>query len=285
VFLDKPQRAAFLLIALALAACSKNPVTGRSQFMVVSEDSAIAQARGAYVAELKPYNDKGKLDSDPALAARVQRITNKLIAQAIAKRPDAANWDWEIRVLDDPKAVNAFCMPGGKMAVYTGLMQKVKPSDDELANVLGHEIGHAIAGHGAERMSVSAISELGVIAVAASTGKNANAYAQGAQLGALLAWQLPNSRDGEAEADRIGIELAARAGYDPRAAATLWKKMVEASGDKSDFDWLSTHPAGVKRIEALQALAPKMMPYYESREPRPMYEPKAKRASPVRDVK
>lgn len=279
------KRAAWLLIALALASCAKNPVTGRSQLMVVSESSAIAQARQAYVAELKPFSDKGKVDADPAVAARVQRITHRLIAQAIRLRPDSADWAWEIRVLDDPKTVNAFCMPGGKMAVYTGLIQKVKPSDDELANVLGHEIGHAIANHGAERLSVSAVSQIGVLAVAVASGKNSNAYAQGAQIGALLAWQLPNSRGGETEADRIGIELAARAGYDPRAAATLWEKMIEVSGDKERFDWLSTHPAGVKRVEELRALAPSMMVHYESREPRPVYDPNLKRAVNVREVK
>ncbi|HFD79175.1 MAG TPA: M48 family peptidase [Gammaproteobacteria bacterium] len=259
---------AFVLLSL-LVGCATSP-TGRTQLMLVSEDAAIAASKEAYTKTLAPFAEEGKIDDDPALTARVRRITERLIAQAIRMRPDTRNWDWSIKVIDDPKVVNAWCMAGGKMAVYTGLIDKVKPTDDELAQVLGHEIAHALANHQAEKMSVAMATSLGVAAVGA-TSKRPGLAMSGAALAAALAIKLPNSRTAESEADRIGIELAAKAGYDPRAAISLWDKMEKVSGNGPP-EFLSTHPAPENRKRELARLVPQMMPYYEEKGPRPVYQ-------------
>ena len=137
---------------LTLAGCQSNPVTGRSQLMLVSESTAINESKQAYSALLQPLAKDGKIDSDPATVARVHEITSRLIAQAIKYRPETQDWEWSVKVIDDPKTVNAWCMAGGKMAVYTGLIQQIKPTDDELAQVMGHEISHALAKHSQEKM-------------------------------------------------------------------------------------------------------------------------------------
>jgi predicted Zn-dependent protease len=255
------------LCLLWLAACATSP-TGRSQLMLVSEESAINASKTAYTEMLKPFEEEGKLDNDPALKARVERITGRLIAQAIIMRPETKNWEWSMKILDDPETVNAWAMAGGKMALYTGLVEKVKPTDDELAQVLAHEISHALAKHTAEKMSVALATQLGVVAVGASTD-NQNVLA-GSAVAAQLAILLPNSRSAETEADRIGIELAAKAGYDPRAAATLWRKMGEVGGAKMP-QFLSTHPSPSNREETLSKLANKMMPYYLAKGDRPTF--------------
>jgi predicted Zn-dependent protease len=260
---------AVLTFAAALAACATNPVTGRKQFIIVSESEAITASKEAYVQMLSPLEKEGKIDNDPALKARIDKITGRLVAQAIRFRPETANWDWTVKVIDDPKTVNAFCMAGGRMAVYTGLIQQIKPTDDELAEVMGHEIGHALSNHTAEKMSVAMASDLAVTAVAASQHQS-GLVLTGATLAAAIAIKLPNSRQAESEADRIGIELAARAGYDPHAAVTLWQKMAKVGGGGS-FDFLSTHPAPEKRMETLAGLVPQMMPYYEQPGERPVY--------------
>lgn len=263
-----------LCMASILVACATNPVTGRRQLMLVSEGQAISASKEAYVEMLKPIKSEGKLDSDPKVKERVDRITEKLVAQAIKFRPETENWEWSVHVIDDPETVNAWCMAGGKMAVYTGLIEKIQPTDDELAQVMGHEIAHALSNHTAERMSMAMASQAAVAAAgvyAASRNQNVQTTLAGASLAAAVALQLPNSRESEAESDRIGIELAAKAGYDPHAAVTLWKKMAEESGSKSKFDWLSTHPAPAKRMEHLAELVPQMMPYYEAPGERPVF--------------
>ncbi len=267
--MKRPHRIpAFLAFAMLIAACATSP-TGRSQLMIVSEETAITASKEAYVEMLKPYAEKGRLDNDPVLKERVYGITGRLIAQAIKMRPDTANWDWTIKIIDDPDTVNAWAMAGGKMALYTGLVQRVKPSDDELAQVLGHEIAHALAKHSAEKMSVAMASQIGVLAVGVATEGKGYALT-GAALAAALAVQMPNSRSAESEADRIGIELAAKAGYDPRAAVTLWQKMAKAGG-KGPPEFLSTHPAPENREQKLAELVPQMMPYYEQKGERAVY--------------
>ena len=131
---------AVLPVILALAGCETNPVTGRQQLMLVSESTAISESKAAYVAMLQPLAKEGKIDSNPATVARVHEITSRLIAQAIKYRPETQTWEWSVKVIDDSKTVNAWCMAGGKMAIYTGLIQQIKPTDDELAQVMGHEI-------------------------------------------------------------------------------------------------------------------------------------------------
>jgi predicted Zn-dependent protease len=257
-----------LLCVVLINACATS-ITGRRQLMIVSEDSAIAASKEAYVEMLRPYAEKGEIDKDPVLKKRVYKITGRLIAQAIKIRPETKNWDWSIKIIDDPKTVNAWAMAGGKMALYTGLVEKIKPSDDELAQVLGHEIAHALAKHSAEKMSVAMASQVGVIAVGVATKSDGLALT-GASLAAALAVQMPNSRTAESEADRIGIELAAKAGYDPRAAVTLWQKMAKVGG-KRPPEFLSTHPAPENREKKLASLIPQMMPYYEQKGERPAY--------------
>jgi predicted Zn-dependent protease len=237
--------------------------------MIVSEASAIAASKTAYVEMLRPYAEKGEIDNDPVLKKRVYKITGRLIAQAIKVRPETKSWDWSIKIIDDPKTVNAWAMAGGKMALYTGLVKQIKPTDDELAQVLGHEIGHALAKHSAEQMSIAMASQIGVMAVGVATKSDGLALT-GAALAAALAVQMPNSRTAESEADRIGIELAAKAGYDPHAAVTLWQKMSKVGGSRPP-EFLSTHPSPGHREQRLASLIPQMMPYYKQKGERPTY--------------
>jgi len=220
-----------LAVTVFLAACKSAPVTGRKQLMLVSEDTAIASSATAYVEMLTPYQKDGKLDNDPAVTQRIVTITERLIPHAIAYRPETAQWAWSVKVIDDPKTVNAWCMAGGKMAFYTGLIVALKPSDDEIAQVMGHEIAHALAKHQAEKMSTAMATQVGAGLLGVIAGAKYGGMAAQAAVGAAaLAVTLPNSRTAESEADRIGIELAAKAGYDPKSAVTLWEKMGKLSG-------------------------------------------------------
>lgn len=260
------------IICLLLLGCATSP-TGRSQLLLVSPEAAISASRQAYVEALEPLAKEGKVDADPQLTARVRHITGRIIAQAIQRFPYSQSWDWSIRVIEAPDTINAWCMAGGKMALYSGLVLKLQPTDDELAQVLAHEISHALANHTAEKMSVAMATQLGILGVGVATadsdyGKYAVA---GSSIAALLAVNLPNSRSAEIEADRMGIELAARAGYNPYAAVTLWQKMEEA-GSGAPIEFLSTHPSPGNRQAALADLAPRYMPFYEDRSPRPVYQ-------------
>ncbi len=258
-----------LLVATLVASCVTSP-TGRRQLMLVSESQAISASRQAYVQEIGKAKQEGKLVTDPRLVNRVKVITERLVAQAVKMRPDSARWEWSVQVIDEPKTVNAWCMAGGRMAIYTGLIQQVDPTDDELAQVMGHEIAHALANHTAERMSMAMASSAGVIA-AGILADNSGAAMATAAAAAQLAIQLPNSRTAESEADRIGIELAAKAGYDPRAAVTLWQKMSLVGGGKAPPAFLSTHPSDEQRQQRLGALVPKMQPYYQAPGARPSH--------------
>ena len=247
------------LVLGALAGCSTNPITGRSQFMVVSEDMAIGQSAAAYSSMMGDLGRKKKVEADSPRAEKVRHITDRLIAQAVRFRPDSAKWKWEVQVINDPKTVNAFCMAGGKMAIYSGMWEKLKATDDEVAQVMGHEIGHALANHTQERMSIAYSTSIGTQLAAIALGAR-DQTAVLMQQAAVLAIQLPNSRESESEADQIGIELAARAGYDPAAAVSLWDKMGKLGGTPPEF--LSTHPSPEHRKETLQALGARMQPLY-----------------------
>jgi len=143
-----------VLVFALLSACATSP-TGRHQLVLVSEKTAIESSKESYLTQMSELKSQGKLVTDPKIVGRVDRITGRLVAQAVMKRPESAKWEWSVEVIDDPMTVNAWCMAGGRMAVYTGLLDKVDPSDDELAQVMGHEISHALANHTAERMSVA----------------------------------------------------------------------------------------------------------------------------------
>jgi len=257
-----------LLVAATLAGCETVQTTRpgavgveRQQTMLVSSDDVNRSAVQAYRQEMKKAASKGLLNRNAAQVARVRVIALRLAAASGAFRPDAPGWAWESNVITS-KEINAWCMPGGKMAVYTGLIEQLNVTDDELAAVMGHEIAHALREHGRERASQAmaqgmALSVLG-IAVGAS-----DASLQLAQIITDVTINLPNSRGHELEADRIGVELAARAGYDPRAAVTLWQKMAKAAGGGPP-QFLSTHPSPDNRIRDLQVYAERVMPLYRS---------------------
>src|SRR2546425_11443858 len=217
----RPVKTALILAASAtsvlLMSCSANPVTGRSQLMVVPESMAISQSAAAYNQMMGGLSKKKQVETGTARADKVREITDRLIAQAVRFRPDSAKWKWEVQLINDPKTVNAFCMAGGKMAIYSGMWEKLKATDDEVAQVMGHEIGHALANHTQERMSIAYSTSVGTQLAAIALGAR-DQTAVLMQQAAVLAIQLPKSRESESEADQIGIELAARAGYDPAAA-------------------------------------------------------------------
>lgn len=262
---------ALLLAAIAVYGCATSP-TGRNQLMLVSPEQAIYASREAYQQTLLPLAKEGRLDNNPAATRRVQEVTGRIVAQAIQQYPHTRNWDWSVRVIDDPNTVNAWCMAGGKMAVYSGLLTKLDPTDDELAQVMGHEVAHAIANHTAEKMSTAMATQMGLLGVAAVSNNSAyrDSALSGAALAAAYAIELPNSRTAETEADVIGIELAARAGYDPRAAISLWDKMARVGGSRPP-EFLSTHPDPYNRQRQLARMVPDMMPYYRAEQPRPVY--------------
>lgn len=247
-------------VLVALAACVTSP-TGRRQLSLVSEEAAIGASAEAYTTQLAELRREGKIETDGRVTRRIDQITERLVAQAIAMRPATADWQWSVAVIDDPEMINAWCMAGGRMAVYTGLLTKLDPSDDELAQVLAHEISHALANHTAERMSVALATSAGVALAGAIADDNPEGAQNAAAVAAQLAVQLPNSRSAESEADEIGIELAAKAGYNPNAAMSLWQKMQQAAGSGPP-QFLSTHPSPSNRQERLAALAPQMMAYY-----------------------
>ena len=261
------RRLAFAVFFL-LAGCTASPLTGRSQYMVVSDQMAVSQSAAAYTQMMGELDKKKRIEADTPRAQKVREITDRLVAQAVRVRPDAKNWAWEVKVIDDPKTVNAFCMAGGKMAIYSGMWEKLKATDDEIAQVMGHEIAHALADHTRERMSIAMTSAVATtaaaVAITVAGGDDRAALAlTGVQLASVLAIQLPNSRDGEAEADQIGIELAARAGFDPKAAVTLWQKMAkEGGGGPPQF--LSTHPSPQNRAARLAELGEQVRPLYEA---------------------
>ena len=257
-----------LIMIATLVACATTP-TGRRQLSLVSEERAIKASKEAYLTQMSDLSQQGKLVTDPKLVARIDEITGRLVAQAIEIRPETASWEWSVEIIDDPDMVNAWCMAGGRMAIYTGLIQQVDPTDDELAQVMGHEISHALANHTAERMSVAMATTIGVVAAGVASDRPALTMGAAA-MAAKMAIELPNSRTSESEADQIGIELAAKAGYDPHAAVTLWQKM-EAVGGEGPPAFMSTHPSPGQRQEKLAALIPAMMPYYESEADRPVY--------------
>ncbi len=232
----------------------------RTQYMssLVPEQQLQAEAASQYTQLIQQARAQKALNPSAAQTRRVRNISQRLIRQVGVFRPDAANWKWEVNVLQS-KEVNAWCMPGGKIAVYSGLIQQLKATDDELAAVIGHEIAHALREHARERVSQQMATGVGLSILAAVTGSQATTDL-GGKLSEVM-FTLPNSRTHETEADLMGVELAARAGYDPRAAVTLWRKMA-ALGGGGQPEFLSTHPSASTRIAELERIAEQMMPLY-----------------------
>ena len=237
----------------------------RKQAMMLSAAQVDAGAAEAYQKTLQQAETKGALNKNPDQVRRVRAIADRLIPATHTFRADAPRWDWDVNVIGSPD-INAWCMPGGKIAVYTGLLEKLKINDDELAAVMGHEIAHALREHGRERASQQAMQELGVSVLSAALGLG-NAGSNIAGLVADVTIGLPYSRQFETESDRIGVELAARAGYDPRAAISLWEKMAVAGGGQPP-QFLSTHPSADTRIADLKVYAERVMPLYRAAQPR-----------------
>ena len=251
------------------ATTTKDSVSGvsRSQLLLLPESQVTDMSTQAYTQTLQEAEKKKTLNANKAQLDRVRKISNRLIAQVGVFRPDATQWKWEVNVEKNDE-LNAYCMPGGKIMVYTGLIDKLKTTDDELAAVIGHEIAHALREHGRERMSQAYVHQfglqaLGVVLSSSTSAAVGNASVQAASMGSQLFFALPNGREQERESDRIGLELAARAGYNPDAAVTLWQKM-EAQGGAKPPEFLSTHPASASRIAELRALAPKVRPLYDA---------------------
>lgn len=243
----KPVR---IVVAVALlAACATVGMTGRKQLILVSDE----QEKEMGVTSFAEVKSTQKISADVVQNAQVKRV-----GERIASAAQRATFNWEFVVIDDPKTVNAFCLPGGKVAVYSGLLPVAK-DDAGLATVLAHEVAHALARHGAERVSESMVSRMGLQAVMAGLGKRdplvlqgvATAYGVGAHLGRTL----PHGRDQESEADRMGLHLMAKAGYDPRQSIAFWKRMAVPGGDGTP-EFLSTHPSHQTRIQQLQGWMP-----------------------------
>jgi len=261
-----------LIAALALSAlvgCQTVRTTERgvvgvdrpqSMSTLVSSEEFNRDAAGAYQKVLEDATKKGQLNLDRGQVERVRAIARRLVPSTAVFRDDAVRWEWKINVITSNE-VNAWCMPGGKIAVYTGLIAKLKPTDDELAAVMGHEIAHALREHSREQYSQAVAQGILIDILGAATGASTSAQ-NTSQLFLELFVNRPHSRTDETEADRIGVELAARSGFDPRAAVTLWKKMGKLGGDKPP-EWLSTHPSDQSRVRDLQVYSERVLPLYE----------------------
>jgi predicted Zn-dependent protease len=252
-----------LLLGAATPLAAQSTDTGvqvrRPRLLLVPE-SMINQLAANQYSQLKQQAVEHRaLNNDQAQVARVRALATRLIAHGARFNPNADTWEWEINVVATPK-INAFCMPGGKIMVFTGIIDRLGLTDDELAAIVGHEIAHALLEHGRARMTNELLKDAGITLAAAYFGLSSTgtqALAQAAQ----LAVTLPYSRSNETDADLVGIELAARAGYDPRAALAVWQKM-SAVAKSQPPQMLSTHPANATRIRDLEAAMASVMPLY-----------------------
>lgn len=254
-----------VLSSAVLVGCSSTTNTGtisgnRKQLLLVSSNQMLHASDVSYQQNLQKARADGVLDKNPAQLARLRRIANRLIPQVTIYRPDAQNWNWEVHTIAS-KELNAFVMPGGKIMFYSGIIDRLQLTDDEIAAIMGHEMAHALREHARERMSGEMATQLG-INVAASLFGLSQGQTQLAGLAGVLGISRPHSRAQENEADAIGLELMARAGYNPNAAITLWQKMQKVqTGSVPQF--LSTHPSSGSRIQRLQSYLPKVMPLYQ----------------------
>ena len=260
-----------LMGCLGVAGCQTNPYTGRSQLLMTSVDQEMQMGAQAY--DQIKSDPKMKPSQDPREIEPVKRVAARIIEAAKrSKYADMAKqFQWEVTVIKDAKTANAFALPGGKMAVYTGIFPVAK-TEAGLAAVMGHEVVHALARHGAERMSQGQLTNTALEVAGAAIGAGSDnsllgqatmaALGVGAQVGVLL----PFSRKHESEADYVGILMAADAGYDPRESIALWERMAQlSSGGQAEF--LSTHPSHGTRIDQLKAWMPEAMAIYQKRSP------------------
>lgn len=256
--------AAAALCFSACASTTSNGVVGagRSQLLLISEEQMAQSAAESYAQVLAEAKSAGTLlASTDSQYKRVNQIAARLIEKTTAFRDDAIGWSWEVNVIKD-STINAWCMPGGKIVVYTGIINSLNLTDGELAAVMGHEISHALKEHSREQSSKQVLQQLGISVFSAATGLSETQSAA-LQLGAQLGVTLPFSRKCETEADQMGTELMARAGYDPYEAVSIWEKM-SALTTSSTPEMLSTHPSNESRIADLQKTAKKVYSLYEA---------------------
>ncbi len=247
-----------MAVALAtLCACQSVPYTHRRHLLLISAEQETSLGESSYHQAL----GEAKVSSNKEATAMLQRVGARLAAAA-----DKPDYKWEFTLLDDPKTINAWCLPGGKVAVYSGLLP-VSRDENGLAVVLGHEISHALARHGSERMSQGLLAELGGAALGVALANKPaqtqalaqKAYGAGAQVGVLL----PFSRAQESEADHIGLILMAKAGYDPDGAVPFWERMATAAGGGGTPELLRTHPSDEKRIAKIREELPEARTYLQ----------------------
>jgi Zn-dependent protease with chaperone function len=252
-----------LLCAPALAQQKEGVEVHKSRLLLLPASTVERSAAQQYGQLMQQAAQKGLLNRDAAQLERLRRIARELIPQATRFNPNAAKWQWEVNLISS-KSVNAFCMPGGKIAFFTGILDALKLTDDEVATVMGHEIGHALLEHGRARMSEQALKSVG-ISVAAAVLNLGQLSTEVLAQAANLAVSLPYARRQESDADLVGLELSARAGHDPRAAVAVWRKMsglAQASGGGQPPQFLSTHPSHASRIKEIEANLPKVLPLY-----------------------
>lgn len=257
-----------MALTLVFAGCSSTTESGavgasRSQLLLVSSAELNAMAEQAYAKLKSDAAAKGALNTDAAMLARVRAVAARIQPQTATFRGDAPGWKWEVNIIESAQ-LNAFCMPGGKIMFYTGLVRKLNLTDEEIAVVMGHEIAHALREHSREQVSQAAAAQtaIGIGTQLLGLGGGVSQIT-GAAYEALVASRF--SRAHEIESDRIGLELMARAGYNPQAGVTLWQKMgtaTNSSGGAPDF--LSTHPSDSSRVQQIQALLPTVMPLYQA---------------------
>lgn len=252
---------------LFLFSCTTVPITGRQSLNLVSDSELMTMSLQQYqdvLRKSKLSQDQQKVQMVRSVGTRIARATEDLLRQR-GLESEVKNYSWEFNLIQDDKTVNAWCMPGGKVAVYTGLLP-VAQNEAGLAVVMGHEIAHAVAKHGNERVSQQLLQQMGgmALSVALSTSPAATsnlflmAYGVGTNVGVML----PYSRTHESEADRIGLILMAKAGYDPREAIPFWTRMAKSGGGRPP-ELLSTHPAPETRIRQIESLMPEAMTYYK----------------------
>lgn len=264
-----------LMGGISLAGCETNPYTGRSQLLMTSIGQEMQMGVQAY--DQVKADPKMRPSQDPREIEPVKRVAARIVEAAKRSKyaQMAQQFQWEVTVIKDDKTANAFALPGGKMAVYTGIFPMAK-TEAGLAAVMGHEVVHALARHGAERMSQGQVANVGLQVVGAAIGISSKnpalgqatmaALGAGTQVGVLL----PFSRKHESEADYVGILLAADAGYDPRESVALWERMAQLSGGGGQAEFLSTHPSHDTRIEQLKEWMPEAMAIYQKRAPMPI---------------
>ena len=234
----------------------------RKQLMLVSSAQLDKMSAEAYSKLRAGAVEQGVLNTNPELLGRVRGVAARLEPQTGVFRQDAPGWQWEVNIIESDD-LNAFCMPGGKIIFFTGLINQLKLSDSEIAIVMGHEIAHALREHSREQVSqaIAAQAAIGIGAAFFGFGQGA-ANLAGAGYEALVATRF--SRSDESEADTIGLELAARAGYDPRAGVSLWQKMMKAKNGSAPPEFLSSHPADANRVQQIEKLLPTVLPLYEA---------------------